>query len=120
MATNKVKGKVGRPKKVKELEVVHKVQFNITDEWISLICDPEKADKPSISELHSIIKHSLVILEAVSGFDIVTILTKIHEDVQKNVKDRYKCLAEDWPQNKVKDMYKLKNDSFKMYKGRMK
>lgn len=95
------------------------VQFNINDDWISLVTDPARAEKPSISELHSIIKHSLVILEAVSGFEMVTILTKIHDDIKQNIKDRAKMLVDDWPASQVKDMYKVENDSFKMYKGKL-
>lgn len=114
----RTKLKVDRPIKVteKEFNDYKIIQFNLNDYWISLVTDPKRAQKPSISELHSIIKHSLVVLEAVSGFDMVTILTKIHDDIKKNVKDRYKMLVEDWPQNQVKDMYKIKNDAFKRYK----
>lgn len=114
----KVKGKVkvGRPKKVAEPEVIHKVQFNVTDDWISLVSDPEQADKPTISELHSIIKLATVIIAKIGGFTTTDVLAQVNFDINQNIKDRHKCLVDDWPENQVKDIFKVKEDAFKRYK----
>lgn len=106
-----------KSKKIKEEnEVIHKVQFRISHDWISLVCDPTLADKPNIGELHSICKHTIVLLEKLTGYHVTDILTQIHKDIKDNVKDRHKMLVEDWPENQVKNMYKLKNETFKRYK----
>lgn len=104
-----------RVKKIKK-ETIKVVEFRVSDEWISLVVDSPKSERPSKSELLSIIKHSIVILQNLTGFTVSDILTNIHKDIKDNIKDRHKMLVEDWPENQVKDFYKIKNDAFKRWK----
>lgn len=110
------KKKRGRPPKPKVEEIIKRVQFRVTDDWIVLCTDPEICDKPSISELHSVIKLATVILSKITQFTTTDILSQVNKDINKNIKDRHKMMVEDWPENCVKDMYRIKEDAFKRYK----
>lgn len=103
-------------KSPKIIELIKHIQFRLTDDWIILCSDPDICDKPSISELHSIIKLSAVILAKISGFTTTDILSQVNKDINQNIKDRYKMMVETWPENQVKDLYKIKEDTFKRYK----
>lgn len=113
-STRKYVKKVKQPKE--NIEIIHKIQYNVTEDWISLVTASDMADKPQIDELLSIIKLNVVVLSKITGFKITDILSNVLKDINDNVKDRKKALVDTWPENQVKDIFKVKEDPFKRWK----
>lgn len=102
----------GRPKKVKD-EVIHKVQYHMTPEWISL---STITDRPDLSQLHSIIKYNLQLIQSLTGFKMEQILNEIWKDIKSDIKQRHKFVLDTSPDSVIKDLYKVPNDLFRRYK----
>lgn len=93
---------------------LHKIQYNITKDCISLATID--TDVPDLSMLHSIIKFNLKLIEILAGFKLEQVLNEIYKDVQSNLKERHKVVLDEQSSYGIKDIYKAEVETFKRYK----
>lgn len=102
--------------KKKAEEIIHKIQYNVTNLWISLVNDKDQADTPSLAELHSIIKFNLLLIESLTGFEMDQVLNQIVKDMKDNKKALHNVVIDEMPNKAIKDFYKHTQETFKRYK----
>lgn len=103
-----------RVKKVKDVEVIHKIEYRTTPVWISLATSD--TDKPDIQELHSIIKYNLQLIQSLTGFTHEQVLNEIWKDIKSDIKQRHKFILDTTSDEGIRDIYKVPNDPFRRYK----